>query len=89
MCASLLVLSLTSTSDDRKFRDAAKALLSPDQLLGYINILTSSLWPGGELKPKSVPRTLGEKIGTRDSANRKLSALMPGGSHSLVVPSMY
>ncbi|CEQ41403.1 SPOSA6832_03111, partial [Sporobolomyces salmonicolor] len=63
---------------ERKFRDSVKMLLAPPQLVTYINSLKNGLWPDGELKPKVPPRTPEEKAATKDSANRKLSALMPG-----------
>lgn len=44
----------------------------------FINAFRDGLWPGGSLKPPSIPRTVEEKLHTRDEANRKLSALMPG-----------
>lgn len=47
-------------------------------MLSYINIFRSSLWEGGQLKPSGLPRTAEEKLRTRDDANRKLSALIPG-----------
>lgn len=53
-------------------------LLAPTQLVSYISSLKSGLWPDGQLKPKTPPRTAQEKLATKESANRKLSALMPG-----------
>lgn len=44
-----------------------------------IDTFKNGLWPDGKLKPLGVPRTADEKERTRDEANRKLSALMPGG----------
>lgn len=46
--------------------------------MSYVNIFRDSLWPGGQLKPSGVPRTAEERLRTRDEANRKLSALVPG-----------
>ena len=64
-----------------KFRDGVKMLLSPPQLVGYISTLQNAMWPGGELKPKEPPRTASQKAETKESARRKLSALMPGAAH--------
>jgi len=50
----------------------------------YINIFRDSLWPDGKLRATSVPRTTEEKIRTRDEANRKLSALVPGTKGALL-----
>jgi sorting nexin-25 len=65
---------------ERKFRDGVQVLLGPEQLIGYITALKNGLWPNGQPKPKERPRTAAEKAATRDLANRKLSALMPGKS---------
>jgi hypothetical protein len=46
--------------------------------MSFIGAFRNGLWPGGKLKPPSVPRTSDEKLQTRDDANRKLSALIPG-----------
>lgn len=47
-------------------------------MLSFIKIFRDGLWPGGKLKPPTPPRTLDEKLRTRDEANRKLSSLVPG-----------
>lgn len=52
-------------------------------LMSYIQIFREGLWPGGQLKPPSTPRTAEERLHTRDDANRKLSALIPGLSIGL------
>jgi sorting nexin-25 len=46
--------------------------------MSIVNLLKDGLWPGGHLKTENVVRTQEEKLRTRDEANRKLSALMPG-----------
>jgi sorting nexin-25 len=43
-----------------------------------INMFRDALWPGGQRKSPSILRTPEEKTRTRDEANRKLSALVPG-----------
>ncbi|RDX51162.1 PhoX domain-containing protein [Lentinus brumalis] len=62
---------------ERKLRETVKSFLDEPHLMTFINIFRDGLWPGGSLKPPSVPRTAEEKLHTRDEANRKLSALMP------------
>ncbi|GAA5905254.1 Mdm1p [Sporobolomyces salmoneus] len=69
---------------ERKFRDSVKMLLAPTQLVGYIASLKAGLWPDGQLKPKTPPRTAEEKLATKESANRKLSALMPDVAANLI-----
>ena len=44
----------------------------------YIAMFRDSLWPGGKLADLAPPRTMDEKIRTKEEANRKLSALVPG-----------
>ncbi|OSX67093.1 hypothetical protein POSPLADRAFT_1030261 [Postia placenta MAD-698-R-SB12] len=62
---------------ERKIRETFAMYVDELHLVNYINIFRDGLWPGGQLKPPSVPRTAEEKLRTRDEANRKLSALMP------------
>ncbi|TBU49259.1 PhoX domain-containing protein [Dichomitus squalens] len=62
---------------ERKLRETVRSFLDEPHLMTYINVFKDGLWPGGNLKPPSVPRTVEEKLHTRDEANRKLSALMP------------
>ncbi|KDE04942.1 hypothetical protein MVLG_04698 [Microbotryum lychnidis-dioicae p1A1 Lamole] len=69
---------------ERKFRDGVKMLFGPQQLVSYISNLKAALWPGGQLKPSEAPRTTAQKMATRDSANRKLSALMPDIAANLI-----
>lgn len=63
-----------------KIRETFAMYVDELHLVNYINIFRDGLWPGGQLKLPSVPRTAEEKLRTRDEANRKLSALMPGKS---------
>ena len=67
-------------SENRKLRDTVKGFLDEPHLMTFINTFRDSLWPDGNLKPPSVPRTVEEKLTTRDEANRKLSSLIPGKS---------
>ncbi|SCV67692.1 BQ2448_5303 [Microbotryum intermedium] len=69
---------------ERKFRDGVKMLFGSQQLVSYISNLEGAMWPGGELKPKEPPRTTAQKMATRDSANCKLSALMPDIAANLI-----
>ncbi|KAF8522877.1 PhoX domain-containing protein [Hysterangium stoloniferum] len=62
---------------ERQLRDSVRSYLDEGHLLRYLNIFRDGLWPGGQLKPPSVPRTAEEKAHTRDEANKKLTALIP------------
>ncbi|KAJ7654812.1 sorting nexin C terminal-domain-containing protein, partial [Mycena rosella] len=63
---------------ERKIRENVKGLLEESRIMVFVNLFRNGLWPGGKLKPPSVPRTADEKLRTRDEANRKLSSLVPG-----------
>lgn len=60
--------------------------LDESHFVDYIGKFKDGLWPGGQLKPSSPPRTAEERLRTRDEANRKLSALMPG-KYLLMLPT--
>ncbi|TFK56618.1 PhoX domain-containing protein [Heliocybe sulcata] len=62
---------------ERKIYESARTFFDETRLLGFVRAFKDGLWPGGQLKPPSVPRTAEAKSKTRDNANRKLSALMP------------
>ncbi|KAJ7040313.1 PhoX domain-containing protein [Mycena alexandri] len=62
---------------ERKIRENVKGLLEESRIMVFVNLFRNGLWPGGKLKPPSVPRTSEEKLRTRDEANRKLSSLVP------------
>jgi sorting nexin-25 len=47
-------------------------------MMQYLGSFRHALWPGGNLKPPGVPRTMEEKTKAREEANRKLTTLMPG-----------
>jgi sorting nexin-25 len=55
-----------------------KSLFEESRILPLLVMFRDSLWSGGKLKPPSQPRTVEEKHRSRDEANRKLSALVPG-----------
>lgn len=57
-----------------------KMFTDEPHLMSYIQIFREGLWPTGQLKPPGAPRTAEERLRTRDDANRKLSALIPGTS---------
>ncbi|KAH9824220.1 PXA domain-containing protein [Melampsora americana] len=67
---------------ERKLRDSISEYLDDEHLSQLIGMLEESLWEsekeGGKLKKQPPPRTFEQKIGTRDGAYRKLSAIIPG-----------
>ncbi|KAJ7070757.1 PhoX domain-containing protein [Mycena amicta] len=62
---------------ERKIKEYVKIFLEESRVMPLVNVFRNGLWPGGKLKPPSVPRTADEKVKTRDEANRKLSSLVP------------
>jgi sorting nexin-25 len=62
----------------RKLREVVKGQTDETHLMQYLDVFRRALWPGGKLKPPSIPRTIDEKSKTREEANRKLTTLMPG-----------
>ncbi|KZV88000.1 hypothetical protein EXIGLDRAFT_651692 [Exidia glandulosa HHB12029] len=62
---------------ERRIRDMTRTYLDEDHVLGYLNTFQNNLWPGGVLKPPSIPRSAEEKAETKEAAHRKLSTLMP------------
>lgn len=62
-------------------REAVKTYTAESYLLRFLNIFRDSLWSNGRLKPPTLPRTVEEKAHTKEEANRKLSALIPGMVH--------
>lgn len=62
---------------ERKIRENVRSFFEEIRIMPMINMFRDSLWPGGQHKPTSSPRTPEEKTRTRDEANRKLSALVP------------
>ncbi|KAF7792264.1 hypothetical protein EIP86_003300 [Pleurotus ostreatoroseus] len=63
---------------ERKLRETVKSQLDETHLLSYVNLFKDAMWQDGQLKTGGPPRTAEEKLRTRDDANKKLSALIPG-----------
>jgi len=69
---------------ERKVRETAKSFVQEASLVRYIDMVKDVMWPGGEMKKPSVPRTPTEKIRTRKDAAVLLSTLLPDMSASVV-----
>lgn len=59
-------------------------MFEESRIMRTIDLFRDSLWPGGQLKPYAAPRSPDEKTRTRDEANRKLSALIPGKQFAFI-----
>ncbi|KIL71534.1 hypothetical protein M378DRAFT_65168 [Amanita muscaria Koide BX008] len=62
---------------ERKIRDKIKSSLNEANVMPFVTIFRNSLWPGGQLGAPNAPRSLEEKLRTREEANKKLSSLVP------------
>jgi hypothetical protein len=62
----------------RKIRETLKSLTDESKIMTYITTFRDGLWPGGKLADVAPPRTMDERLRTKEEANRKLSALVPG-----------
>lgn len=69
---------------ERKVRETAKSFVQEASLVRYIDMVKDIMWPGGEMKKSSVPRTPAEKVRTRKDAAILLSTLLPDMSASVV-----
>lgn len=63
---------------ERKVREAVSLSVTGDALAPHINMLKDLMWPDGKPRPPSPPRSVEEKLQTREAAFRKLTYLMPG-----------
>ncbi|EPQ26901.1 uncharacterized protein PFL1_05536 [Pseudozyma flocculosa PF-1] len=80
----ILLQQLFGSTIERKVRDVVANALKPDPLVAYVGALRNGMWPNGELKPPSTPRSTEEKEALRESANRKLSTLVPELAANLI-----
>ena len=62
---------------ERKVREVAKSLVSEESILKYITLVKDNLFPGGQLKRDSKPRTDAEKSHSRREATVMLATLIP------------
>ncbi|KDN52277.1 hypothetical protein K437DRAFT_220920 [Tilletiaria anomala UBC 951] len=73
----VLLQQLLAGTIDGKVREAVAEATSPPALLRHLQSFKDGLWPKGELKEPGVPRTPAQKASARDSANQKVSTLIP------------
>ena len=62
----------------RKIRETLKSLTDESKVMTYVATFRDGIWPGGKLADVASSRTTEEKSRTKEEANRKLSALVPG-----------
>lgn len=69
---------------ERKVRENIKTATNDESLAKYVELLKSTMWPDGNPRPASVPRTPAEKARTRKEAGLILGALIPDLAGSVV-----
>lgn len=73
----ILLQQLFGSTVERKIRETFSIALSPPSLVTYIGAFKASLWPNGQLKEPTPPRSRAEKDALRENANSKLATLIP------------
>ena len=69
---------------ERKVRDNIKQLVHDDSIIKYVSLLKDLMWPGGQLKRDSKPRSASEKSKSRTEASLMLATLIPDLAASVV-----
>lgn len=69
---------------ERKVREVAKGLIGEDSVAGYIEVLKNNMWPGGQMRQASAPRTSAAKTRSRKEAGLLLATLLPDVAASVV-----
>ena len=62
---------------ERKVREMARSMFAEPNVLKYINMLKDSMWPNGELRKETTPRTDAQKTHRRVEASVMLATLIP------------
>ncbi|RKF76840.1 putative intermediate filament protein [Golovinomyces cichoracearum] len=69
---------------ERKVRENIKGLLCEDSIVRYISLMRDSLWPQGNFKIETKPRTPAEKQKSKSEASFMLATLIPDLAASVV-----
>lgn len=69
---------------ERKIREAAKSLVQQESVLKYINLIKETMWPNGQLRRDSKPRTDAGKVRSRGEASVMLATLIPDMAGNVV-----
>ena len=69
---------------ERKIRDMYKAYTQEKNIIGYVDMLRETMWPGGKLRTAGNPRTAAEKAKSKKEAGLVLSTLVPELAGSVV-----
>ncbi|KAH8835579.1 PhoX domain-containing protein [Flagelloscypha sp. PMI_526] len=81
----LILQQVLGGTIERKLREVVdQQVLEESRILFFLSVFRDGLWPGGKLKPPSVPRLPEEKMKTRDEANKKLSMAVPDFAANMI-----
>lgn len=74
----IVMQQLLGSTIERKVRDVISAATSVLAFDKYMENLKTTMWPNGEKRTPSVPRTDSQKARSKVNAARKIQALIPG-----------
>ena len=69
---------------ERKVRETVKAITNEESMIKYINLIKDTMWPGGQLRRDTKPRTVTEKLHSRREASVMLATLIPDMAGNVV-----
>ncbi|RDW72040.1 hypothetical protein BP5796_08074 [Coleophoma crateriformis] len=69
---------------ERKVRESIKGFVQDEAIVRYIALLKDAMWPGGQRKGESKPRSAVEKTKSRTEASLMLATLVPDLAASVV-----
>lgn len=80
----ILLQQVLGGTIERKVRDAFRKATSEKGIDKLLRLFQDNMWPGGQRKPPTDPRTDKEKYDTRVSASRRLGLLMPDVAANMI-----
>ena len=80
----IILHQLLGGTIERKVRDVVDGAIEDESLVSYIDLLKSTMWPGGEPRQVTTPRTVQEKSRSKQEATMILGALIPDFAGSVV-----
>lgn len=69
---------------ERKVRETAKGFASESSIVRYLDMVKDMVWPNGQMKQASPPRTLSDKSKSKKEASLLLATLVPDMAASVV-----
>jgi sorting nexin-25 len=69
---------------ERKMRDNFRRYTTPRKVDRVLRIFQDAMWPGGEKRPDSPPRTDVERLDARMTSSRRLGMLIPDVAANMI-----